>query len=57
MSVRRARGHKTTGYCPIKGCSYTSRIPINDMLLNNKNSVHSTMCPTHRTKLESNKQQ
>lgn len=49
MSVRRAHGHKYTGYCPIKKCNYTSKIPvIEGGSLNNANSVHSTMCPKHR---------
>ena len=51
MSVNK-QSHKYTGFCPIKKCDYTSRIPIiANHILTNKNSVHSKLCPTHRTVL------
>jgi hypothetical protein len=49
MTTRRAMGHKYTAKCP--KCKYTSRIPITDFHLTNKNSVHSKLCPVHRLEL------
>ena len=43
--------HKYNGVCPLKKCNYSSRIPVTTLILNNKNSVHSKLCPTHRTEL------
>jgi hypothetical protein len=48
-TTRRAFGHKNTVKCP--KCKYTSRIPITDIRLTNKNSVHSKTCPIHRLPL------
>jgi hypothetical protein len=45
-TCRRIQAHKYTAKCP--KCNYTSRIPITDFKLNNKNSVHSKSCPIHR---------
>lgn len=47
---RRAIGHKFTAKCP--KCKYTSRIPELPFHLTNKNSVHSEICPVHRSPLE-----
>lgn len=49
MASKRILAHKVTKKCP--KCKYTSRIPISDFHLTNKNSVHSKMCPIHRLEL------
>jgi hypothetical protein len=49
MGAKRILAHKYTAKCP--KCSYTSRIPITVWVLNNKNSIHSKLCPTHRLEL------
>ena len=57
-TCRRIKAHKFNAKCPIKGCTYQSRIPylITDPNpyfggLNNQNSCHSQKCPKHRTEL------
>lgn len=45
----KAQNHKCTMKCP--KCSYTSRIPLTNFFLTNKNSVHSKLCPVHRLEL------
>lgn len=49
-TVRRAWGHKYTAKCP--KCNYTSKIPVTNFHLTNKNAVWSQLCPKHRLKLE-----
>lgn len=57
MSQRKAAKHKHTVYCPIDGCTYTSRQWVVDIShfkdwgISQRNSVFSTKCPKHQTKL------
>lgn len=51
VTCRRIHAHKYTAECPNPNCKYTSRIPYTDFRLNNKNSVHSKICPIHRLEL------
>lgn len=48
-TARRIHAHKFTAKCPL--CKYTSKIPYSDRVLNNKNSIHSKLCPVHRVQL------
>lgn len=50
-TARRIHAHKYTAKCPIDKCKYTSKIPYTTIVLDNKNSVHSTTCPKHMVKL------
>lgn len=45
----KVQNHKCTMKCP--KCNYTSRIPLTNFYLTNKNSVHSKLCPVHRLEL------
>jgi len=54
MSQRKAAKHKHTVYCPVNGCKYTSRQWVVDWSkwkISQKESVYSTKCPKHQTKL------
>jgi len=54
MSQRIASKHKQTVHCPIKGCKYTSRQWVIEYKykISHKETVYSTKCPKHQTKLE-----
>lgn len=53
MSQRKAAKHKFTVYCPVNGCTYTSRQWVVPGYYKEKykNSIFSTKCPKHQTEL------